>query len=37
MEKFGKWKFANQVSNWSNAGKAVWMWTSAKRAITGWT
>ena len=24
MEKFGEWKFANQVSNWSNAGKAVW-------------
>lgn len=24
MEKFGEWKFANQVSNWSDSGKALW-------------
>jgi len=24
MEKFGEWKFATQVSQWSQAGKAVW-------------
>jgi len=24
MEKFGEWKFANQVSKWSETGKAVW-------------
>jgi len=24
MEKFGEWKFANQVSKWSDTGKAVW-------------
>jgi alpha-L-fucosidase len=24
MEKFGEWKFASQVSKWSDAGKAVW-------------
>ncbi len=24
MEKFGEWKFVNQVSKWSDAGKAVW-------------
>jgi len=24
MEKFGEWKHSNQVSKWSEAGKAVW-------------
>jgi alpha-L-fucosidase len=24
MEKFGEWKFACQVAQWSNVGKAVW-------------
>lgn len=24
MEKFGEWKFAHQVSQWTDAGKAVW-------------
>ncbi|WP_309008875.1 alpha-L-fucosidase [Pelagicoccus sp. SDUM812005] len=24
MEKFGEWKHMNQVSKWSNGGKAVW-------------
>ncbi|MHB8902567.1 MAG: alpha-L-fucosidase, partial [Thermoguttaceae bacterium] len=24
MEKFGEWKFARQVSNWSDSGKAAW-------------
>jgi alpha-L-fucosidase len=24
MEKFGEWKFATQVSKWSETGKAVW-------------
>ncbi len=24
MEKFGEWKFANQVSQWTETGKAVW-------------
>ena len=24
MEKFGEWKFANQISKWGETGKAVW-------------
>lgn len=24
MEKFGEWKFASQVGNWSDSGKATW-------------
>jgi alpha-L-fucosidase len=24
MEKFGEWKFANQVSDWKPTGRAVW-------------